>query len=293
MSTEDHARERYDEMMRQLEELDRIDGIDLTTWPITARSEAASLIVRRAGIVLATMIGIVLALAFVGDRAGAATRLPPLPDDAQTTRVLPAVSTAYQGAHNYMSQLPNGAPVTYDPCRPLHYVVNTHAMPSGGLDVVRRAIDQVSDASGLRFIEDGQTSETPRDGRPSRQPDLYGDRWAPILIGWTDESRFPQLAGTVAGVGGSIAITPSGAESTRYVTGQIALDTESFTGYLSSGQADAAQAVVTHELGHVLGLAHVQDATHLMHHMAGALTFSPGDLQGLAAVGAGRCHQDT
>src|SRR6185436_2348212 len=54
----------------------------------------------------------------------------------------------------------------------------------GGRQMVTDAVSRVSQATGLRFVYDGLTSEAPSRQRPSYQPERYGDRWAPILITW-------------------------------------------------------------------------------------------------------------
>ena len=50
------------------------------------------------------------------------------------------------------------------------------------------------------------------------------------------------------------------------------------------------QAVVMHELGHGLGLDHVDDRKQLMYQDNVGLTeLGPGDRRGLALLGQGKC----
>lgn len=54
------------------------------------------------------------------------------------------------------------------------------------------------------------------------------------------------------------------------------------------------RAIVLHELGHLVGLGHVTDATQLMYPegQPGVTDFGAGDLAGLAALGRGTCRPD-
>ena len=71
----------------------------------------------------------------------------------------------------------------------------------------------------------------------------------------------------------------------------MALDTPVLTTILSRPDGEAeVRAIVMHELGHVVGLAHVDDPRELMYaDNVGQKAFGPGDLTGLAALGRGRC----
>jgi Matrixin len=294
------ARRRYREMERRLAKLDRLerkgDAPTRTVTPLLRRQCP----LRNKAIVAVSCLVTVAVLVFFrfasfGSAGMAVGSYPALPSDAAATRVLPPVTDAPTGTHAFMITMADGKPVTYDPCRPIHYVVNPTGMPRSGLELVRSAIREISAATGLAFVEDGVTLEPLVQARAPRQPQRYGDRWAPVLIGWTDAAEFPSVSGDIAGVGGSSVVAPEGPGSERYVSGQVALSRDWFTAAIAQPGGDAnARAVVMHELGHLVGLAHVRDPDELMAELNSGLTeFGPGDRQGLAAVGAGRCRADT
>jgi len=148
------------------------------------------------------------------------------------------------------------------------------------------------------FIDDGSTKEGFTRERAPYQPDLYGKRWAPVLVVWETPQEEPQFSvgkdlGTknLAGLGGSQAIVGD-AGSMVLVTGTIQLNAASFSEVLTRPNGAAlAGGVIQHELGHVLGLGHVQDRTQLMyeHGQSGVTTYAAGDLAGLAKLGQGKC----
>ena len=206
----------------------------------------------------------------------------------------PIAAPAVDGGYEFLQLQDDGSsPVGFDPCRPIHYVVRPDGEPVGGNKLLKEALGEVSGITGLEFVYDGETSEAPREKRPAYQPDRYGDRWAPVLISWADETEVPGLAGTVVGLGGSRAMGIGDAPYV-YVTGAIELDERWFHRVLEvDGDRDAARATVLHELGHVLGLAHVDDPASLMAPTASGLDdFGAGDLAGLVQLGEGACVPD-
>ncbi len=112
----------------------------------------------------------------------------------------------------------------------------------------------------------------------------------PVLIGWATPDEVPGLGGDVAGLGGSAAVqrTPN---HLSYVTGMVVLDRDVFADLSTeAGGFDEERAIVMHELGHVVGLGHVDDPGELMYdHNKGRTSFGPGDLEGLAELGAVDC----
>ncbi len=199
------------------------------------------------------------------------------------------------GAHGFLAVQDNGVtPVAYDPCRPVHYVVRPDSAPAGGEEMVHAAMTRLSQVTGLRFVHDGATDEPPTPDRQPFQPGRYGDRWAPVLVAWSTAEQDPALAGDVVGQGGSIAVS-LGDGPRVYVTGTVVLDAGQFPDILarSDGQA-AATGIVLHELGHLVGLAHVDDPGQLMYPetRVGVTDFAAGDLTGLARLGRGACAPD-
>jgi hypothetical protein len=201
----------------------------------------------------------------------------------------PAPSPA--GPYAFLQTKPDGQPVAYDPCRPIHVVVNSRTAPPGADALLAEALQRLSAATGLQFVVDGATDEPVRSDSnpPVYEPDRYPDRWAPVLVVWTDEREDPALAGTVAGRGGSEYV-PDG---DVYVTGQVALDGPDFVSILARPNGHAlARTAVLHELGHLVGLAHVSDPTQVMSPGASASAtgeYASGDLAGLSRLGQGPC----
>jgi hypothetical protein len=192
-----------------------------------------------------------------------------------------------------LTQPASTEPVAFDPCRPVHYVVRPDGAPAGGLELLPQALAEVSAATGLQFIDDGATDEAPAASRPNFLPDRYGDRWAPVLIAWSTPAEFSELSGPVIGLAGSEPVSADG-DQLALVSGQVVLDADQLGEVLSlNGGRAVAVATITHELGHLVGLAHVSDQRQLMYPSARPLvaTFGRGDLTGLAALGLGRCFE--
>jgi Matrixin len=210
------------------------------------------------------------------------------------SRLLPApAAPAGTGGYKLLKTGP-GVPARYDPCRPIHYVIRDQNTPAGGDDAIRLAVAAVSKATGLRFVEDGTTTETPSMKRPAYLPVRYGDRWAPVLIAWTNPTEIPDLKGDTAGLGGSWAYSANTGHGSAYVSGHVYLDTAELVSLQANTHGDVTEKVVIeHELGHLVGLDHVTDPTQVMypssHGMSG---YGAGDLRGLAIAGSGSCHPE-
>ncbi len=205
----------------------------------------------------------------------------------------PAPAPAGEGGFVFSATKDDGSgrPVTFDPCKPIHYVVRPDGAPPSGQAMVAAAIAEVSRATGLVFIGDGVTGEAPSRNRHSREQWPLGDEAAPVLIAWSTAAESPDLAGDVAGFAGPVQVAPSGPGTARYVSGQVVLDAEDLAH--APGDAlgqEAVRLVLLHELAHLVGLAHVADPAQLMFPEATPVTgYAPGDLRGLHELGLGEC----
>jgi len=206
-----------------------------------------------------------------------------------TAPVVATPSTSYRFLRTELTAAVGTIPVTWSPCRPIHFVVNTSGAPQGFVDKVVASVGALSVATGLVFVNDGLTDERPSSDRDSYQPTRYGDRWAPVVIAFADEATYQGLKGTVVGRGGPQPIRESRTGISHYVSGAVVLDT-TLLRERDQGGVPTYVPVLRHELGHLIGLDHVDDETQLMNPTTGIpATYQAGDLAGLAKLGQGFC----
>ena len=184
-----------------------------------------------------------------------------------------------------------GRAARWDPCTPIRYVVNPAWIPHKGRADLTEALRRITAASGLQFVDEGDTDEMPSRTRLAYQPDRYGERWAPVLIAWVPSASTDLgLGDGVQGVSMAVAVPGKGAPS--LVSGQVALDaSRRLAGGFGPGTTDGE--VLLHELAHAIGLGHVQDPTQVMYPQAtnAESEFGAGDRAGLRALGAeAGCH---
>lgn len=208
------------------------------------------------------------------EEAGRRLDEPSLRPKARSSSYLPALQ--FPGAD---------APVSWPPCRPIHYVLRTDNAPPGAVRALRDGLRQVAAATGLVFVDDGTTDEAPSMIRKSFQPDRYGDRWAPILIAWRSEAEAKGVTGAPATQ--PQLFQPKGGRL-AFVSGFVYFDAQA----VSRLQGPQLESEVLHELGHLVGLAHVQDPTQVMarHDLRRSVAaYQDGDLTGLNLLGRGPC----
>ena len=180
-------------------------------------------------------------------------------------------------------------PVRYNPCEPIHYVVNSALAPPGALDDLQQAVKKVEEATGLTFVNEGATDEQPVVNRLLSQPQRYGERWAPILVAWEHGHRVRMERTNPAG-GQSFQV-----EGT-YVSGVLVVNVDAVaqdhnrsrpaSGF---GEGTTWGRVFIHELGHIVGLGHVARSDQIMFPelgvQSGPAEFRAGDLAGLRLLG--------
>lgn len=273
-------------MHRRLAELDRIDRRHgLGTMPTAAdRRRPRRDRGRLWPALLGTAVVLAVVLALSPDVPGQRVRALLGHGDER----LAGVVEAPHGTGDFrfeMTQPGSTDPVSYDPCRPIGYVINPAGAPPSYEAFVRQAVGRVSAATGFEFRYRGITQDRSFEDRGRAPTDA-----PPVLIGWATPDEVPRLAGRVAGLGGSTAVQQA-PDHLDYVTGMVALDRDAFAdlSHRPGGLAEE-RAIVMHELGHVVGLAHVEDRSEQMYaDNLGLTSYGPGDLEGLAALGAVPC----
>ncbi len=180
-----------------------------------------------------------------------------------------------------------GRPTRWNPCRPNPYFVNAAGVPESAAATIAEAFTRMATESAVAFYDGGGTDFV---YWQAGQTTANLDRGEGIYVAFATEATVPGLAGTVMGRGGA-AYRPDTGTGARYVAGVVVIDVDA---QLSPGFTSGRSigSVLMHELGHVMGLGHVDDSTQLMNPYSrpnGPATPQAGDLAGLQALLEGGC----
>lgn len=181
------------------------------------------------------------------------------------------------------AQRSDGTAVRWNPCEPVDWVLNPQGAPAGAADVVAEAFERVGSVTGLQFRYLGTTTERPSERRPTIDPDRYGRDWSPVLVSWASPDEDTPLRERDQGVAVPVAVDGV------FVTAQVVLNADRWLSPDFAERSVSWGGVLVHEIGHVVGLDHVEDSGQLMYRYAGSgqVRFGAGDLAGFDAVGAG------
>jgi matrixin len=171
----------------------------------------------------------------------------------------------------------------WNPCEPITWSYNPVGQAYNALPDVTKAFANIAAASGLN-LEYAGASPLVYLGIPSS---LVGG--ADITVGWASASQLSRLVGSVVGVGGAIGSQITGRDVQWELTrGWVTLDNDDPLEPAPGFGASSYGQVMMHEMLHALGLGHATSPTELMAGVASAqnTTFGPGDLAGIARIGA-------
>lgn len=159
-------------------------------------------------------------------------------------------------------------PLLWSSCEPIRVLVNPGRFGARAEVEIRAAFSEMSQITGLRF------TFAASDRVPRSDWALTRGEWSmpPVLVAWVDPQETDLLG---AAASGATVANPSGRGSgRRIVTGAIALDASEYLEFSDGrGPGRTRRNLLLHEIGHLLGLDHVEGAG-LMHH---AITRSSPD----------------
>lgn len=173
------------------------------------------------------------------------------------------------------------------PCDSITYAVNTERATTVQIDAMNTAIQQVEAASGFDFILLGDVNGSLN--KDSIDANVPGVGQAMAVIAFSDSTATPILGGNVIGIGGIGAGSGDAVEKDGLlawiVRGGFALaDIDDVT------DPSDITATFTHELGHMIGLDHVNAGGELMRPvLTDQNSYGNGDKNGLYNIGQPQC----
>jgi hypothetical protein len=211
------------------------------------------------------------------DVSGYFTGTPPTADPGYKLNGTGSPPSA--GSHGFLYGFGDGSYARWNPCKALTYKVNYVGAPWFARSEVEAAVARVESATGIDLVDMGDL------GGAAGNDGKAGPFGVDAVIAFVNSGENPGI-GSAAGLGGGGYMPAWNGYAARVVSGFVLIN-ESL-GYSQGLGPSGLQGLLLHELGHMMGLDHVQDLAEVMYPVMHNVPngYGPGDREGLWYLGA-------